>query len=92
MGKQKISTWCIEVFDAITPFLTKGSGSNLGDIFYGNFCDLYVSMCGSLETLVDPHTDFSRRFKSVRAIQSIDISVFHAESFAAMRDAITGSK
>ena len=60
-------------------------------ILYGNFRDLYVGMWGTLEILVDPYTDFAKGTTGVRAIQSIDISVAHAESFAAMKDAIAAS-
>ena len=74
--------------NAIPSNLSKGSGSNLSAILYGNFRDLYIGMWGSLEILVDPYSDFSKGTTAVRAIQSIDINVAHAESFAAMKDAI----
>ena len=45
-------------------------------------------MFGHLEILVDPYTDFAKGTVGVRALQSIDIAVRHAESFAAMQDAI----
>ena len=48
-------------------------------------------MWGILEILVDPYTDFAKGTTGVRAIQLIGISVAHAESFAAMKDAIASS-
>ena len=45
-------------------------------------------MFGQLEILVDPYTDFAKGTVGVRGLQSIDIAVRHAESFAAMQDAI----
>ena len=48
-------------------------------------------MWGSLEILVDHYSDFSKGSNAVRAIESIDINVSHAESFAAMKDAIAAS-
>ena len=45
-------------------------------------------MFGQLEILVDPYTDFAKGTTGVRALQTIDIAVRHAESFAAMQDAI----
>ena len=77
--------------NAMPSNLSKGSGSNLSAILYGNFRDLYVGMWGSLEILVDPYTDFAKGTTGVRAIQSIDIAVAHAEAFAAMKDAIAAS-
>ena len=56
--------------------------------FHGNFSDLLIRMFGQLEILVDPYTDFAKGTVGVRALQSIDIAVRHAESFAAMTDAI----
>ena len=41
-----------------------------------------------LEILVDPCTDFAKGTVGVRALQSIDIAVRHAESFVAMQDGI----
>jgi len=46
-----------------------------------------IGLCGTLEILVDPYTDFAKGTTGVRALQSIDIAVRHAESFAAMPDA-----
>ena len=57
-------------------------------MIYGNFADLLIGMFGQLEILVDPYTDFAKGTVGVRALQSIDIAVRHAESFAAMQDAI----
>ena len=45
-------------------------------------------MFGQLEILVDLYTDFAKGTVGVRALQSIDIAVRNAESFAAMQDAI----
>ena len=46
-------------------------------------------MFGHLENLVDLYTDFAKDTIGVHALQSIDIAVVHAESFAARQDAIT---
>ena len=45
-------------------------------------------MWGSTEILVDPYSDFAKGTTGVRIIQSLDIAVAHAESFAAMKNAI----
>ena len=41
-----------------------------------------------LEILAEPYTDFAKGTTGIRALQSIDIAVRHAKSFAAMQDAI----
>ena len=61
---------------------------NLGAVIYGNFADLLIGMFGQLEILVAPYTDFAKGTVGVSAMQSIDIAVRHAESFAAIQDAI----
>ena len=77
-----------EVSNNVPSNLTKGSGTDLSAVIYGNFADLLIGLYGTLEILVDPYTDFAKGTTGVRALQSIDIAVRHAESFAAMKDAI----
>ena len=79
---------CCETGNNVPSNLTKGSGSNLSAVIYGNFADLLIGLYGTLEILVDPYTDFAKGTTGVRALQTIDIAVRHAESFAAMKDAI----
>ena len=78
----------MEVTNNIPSNLSKGSGSNLSAILYGNFSDLYIGLFSELEILVDPYTDFAKGTTGLRAIQSLDINVAHPQSFAAMKDAI----
>ncbi len=77
-----------EVSNNVTSNLTKGTGSDLSAVIYGNFADLLIGLYGTLEILVDPYTDFAKGTTGIRALQSIDIAVRHAESVAAMQDAI----
>ena len=88
LGQQRIAGRRFEVTNAVPSDLSKGSGSNLSAILYGNFSDVLIGLYGTLEILVDPYTDFAKGTVGVRALQSIDIAVRHAESFAAMQDAI----
>ena len=88
LGRSQIAGWRFEVSNNVPSNLTKGSGTGLSALIYGNFSDLLIGMFGQLEILVDPYTDFAKGTVGVRALQSIDIAVRHAESFAAMQDAI----
>ena len=47
-----------------------------------------IGLHGTLEILVDPYTECAKGTAGIRALQSIDIAVRHAESFAAIQDAI----
>ena len=88
LGRSQVAGRRLEVSNNVSSNLTKGSGTNLSAVIYGNFADLLIGMFGQLEILVDPYTDFAKGTVGVRALQSIDITVRHAESFAAMQDAI----
>ena len=57
-------------------------------MIYGNFADLRIGLYRTLEILVDHYTDFAKGTTGVRVLQTIDIAVRNAESFAAMQDAI----
>ena len=88
LGRTQIAGRRLEISNNVPSNLTKGSGTNLSAIVYGNFADLLIGMFGQLEILVDPYTDFAKGTVGVRALQSIDIAVLHAESFVAMQNAI----
>ena len=88
LGQQQILSRRLEITNAMPSNLTKGSGSNLSAILYGNFADLYIGLFGDVEVLVDPYSDFAKGTTGVRILQSIDIAVAHPQSFAAMKDAI----
>ena len=88
LGRSQIAGRRFEVSNNVPADLTKGTGSNLSAVIYGNFADLLIGLYGTLEILVDPYTDFAKGTTGIRALQSIDIAVRHAESFAAMQDAI----
>jgi len=69
--------------------LTKGTGSNLSAILFGNWADLLIGMWGGLDLLVDPYTNSTSGTVRLTAFQDVDIAVRNAVSFAAMVDAIT---
>ena len=92
LGRSQIAGRRLEVSNNVPSNLSKGSGTNLSAVFYGNFADLLIGMFAQLEILVDPYTDFAKGTVGVRALQSINIAVCHPESFAPLQDAITKSR
>jgi HK97 family phage major capsid protein len=68
--------------------LTKGTGTNLSALIYGNFSDLVIGLWSELDILVNPFeaTAFSKGNVQVRAMMTVDIAVRHPESFAAIKD------
>lgn len=70
--------------------LTKGTSSGVASaILFGNWADLVIGLWGGLDLLVDPYTGSTSGTVRVVAFQSVDFAVRHAESFAAMKDALT---
>lgn len=69
--------------------LTKGTGTNLSALLYGDFSQLVIGMWGGLEILPNPYgSGYTAGSVDIRAMQTVDIAVRHAESFAAITDII----
>jgi len=78
------------VTNQVSSALTKGTASAVcSAIFFGNWADLVIGMWGTLDILVDPYTGATSGTVRVVALEDMDIAVRHAESFAAMLDALT---
>lgn len=69
--------------------LTKGSGTNLSAMIFGNWQDLLIGLWGAMDLIVDPYTFSSRGRVRISAFLSADIAVRHPASFAAIVDATT---
>jgi HK97 family phage major capsid protein len=78
------------VTNQVSSALTKGTSSGVcSAIFFGNWQELIIAMWGALDILVDPYTYSKSGGLLIRALQSADVGVRHAQSFAAMLDALT---
>ena len=78
------------VTNQVSSTLTKGSASGTcSAIFYGNWADLIIGMWGGVDILADPYTNSTSGTVRVVALSDVDLGVRHAESFAAMLDALT---
>jgi HK97 family phage major capsid protein len=75
---------------AIPSDLTKGYGTNLSAVLFGNFNDLVVCQWGGIDILVDPYTGSSSGTVRVVALADVDIKWRHNESFAKVCDMVTG--
>ena len=69
--------------------LTKGSGSSLSAMIFGNFQDLVVGEWGSLDVLFDLFSGSNTGAMRVTVFMDVDVAVRHAESFAAIQDMVT---
>jgi HK97 family phage major capsid protein len=70
--------------------LTKGSGTGLSALLWGNWSDLLIGLWSEIDVLVNPYesTAYSKGNVQVRAMTTCDISVRHPESFAAIQDIV----
>lgn len=70
--------------------LTKGTGTNLSEIYFGDWSQLLVGEWGVVEILPNPYSPIAYETGGIelRVLQTIDIAVRHAQSFATMSDAI----
>jgi HK97 family phage major capsid protein len=69
--------------------LTKGSGTNLSAVIFGDFSQLLIGMWGGLEILPNPYgSGYTAGSVDIRAMQTMDLNVRHAQSFAAITDII----
>ncbi|AOH36873.1 phage major capsid protein [Luteimonas sp. JM171] len=88
-GETPLNGYRAAVTNAVPGNGTKGTGTNLSAIIFGNFADLIIGMWGGLDLQVDPYSAGDSGAVIVRAFQDVDVAARHAESFAAMTDAIT---
>lgn len=70
---------------------SKGTGSALSTLLFGNWSDLLIGYWSAVDILVNPyHTDvYSKGGVKINALQDCDIAVRHPESFAAITDMVT---
>lgn len=89
-GNTPVNGYPFHVTNQVSSTLTKGSSTSVcSAIFFGNWADLMIGMWGGLDILVDPYTGGTAGTVRVIALQDVDVAVRHAESFAAMLDALT---
>lgn len=88
-GDTPLNGYRAGVTNSVPSNLSKGTGTNLSAIIFGNFADLILGMWGGLDLTVDPYSNSTSGTVRVVALQDVDVAVRHAESFSAMVDAIT---
>lgn len=71
--------------------LTKGSGTSLAEVIFGQFSNLYVGMWGGIELMTSEHTSdaFTKNQVWIRAVQEADCLVTRPEAFCLVNDAAT---
>lgn len=67
--------------------LTKGNGTGLHAIIYGNWQELMIGQFGGLDIIIDPYTQATSSLLRIVINSWWDVALAHAASFAAMKDA-----
>lgn len=88
-GSEPLNGYRAAVTNAVPSNITKGTGTNLSALIFGNFADLVIGMWGGLDLMVDPYTHSTTGTVRVTALQDVDVGVRNEESFATMEDAET---
>jgi HK97 family phage major capsid protein len=71
--------------------LTKGNGTNLSEVIFGDFSNVWLGMWGGIELLASEHTSdaFAKNQVWVRAIKEMDCVVTRPTGFCLVNDATT---
>ena len=69
--------------------LTKGTGTNLSALIFGNWSDLLIGQWGGVDVIVDDATEAHKGNVRIAAHSEWDIAVRHAEAFGVIRDIVT---
>jgi HK97 family phage major capsid protein len=77
------------VSNQIPSDLTKGTGTALSALIYGNFADLIMGMWGTLDLTIDPYSKAESGAVRVIALQDVDVAVKRPQSFSATKDILT---
>lgn len=91
-GAKELNGYPVGLTNIVPSNLDKGTSEGVcSAIIFGNFQDLIIGQWGGLDITVDANSlDMAKAGKVAVVINSFwDIAVRHAESFAAMKDALT---
>jgi HK97 family phage major capsid protein/HK97 family phage prohead protease len=83
---ERLAGYRLGVSNNVPSNLTKGTGSNLSAMIFGNWRDLLIGEFGILDLIVDPYTNADKGRVRIAAHAFFDISVRHPQSFAAVTD------
>lgn len=86
MEDGRTNGFAVEVTNAIPSNLTKGTGTGLSAMIFGNFEEVLVPQWGGLDLIVDPFSSKAKGVVEVTAIAYHDVCVRRPACFAAIKD------
>lgn len=69
--------------------LTKGSGTDLSAIIFGDWSSMITGYWGGLDVLANPYSEAAKGQVLIHVFQDVDVGIRHLESFNALKDVIT---
>lgn len=86
VNANELNGYQVGVSNLVPSDLSKGTGTGLSPLIFGNFNDLVIGQWGGLEVLVDPYTQATSGL--VRMVINIyaDVAVLRPDSFSATKD------
>lgn len=83
-----VNGYPVGVTNLLPSNLTKGSGTSLHAMIYGNWNDMIYAFWSGLDIIVDPYTQAASGAVVMTVLQDGDVNVRHPESFAKIVDMI----
>lgn len=84
-----LNEYKVGITNLVPSNLTKGAGSSLSAMIFGNFNDLLVGQWGGLEFLINPYSRDTEGLIRLNCWTFFDLVVRRVESFAVCKDIIT---
>jgi len=83
-----LAGWPCGITNLLPQNITKGTGTNLHTMIYGNWQDLVYAMWSGMDTIVDPYTQAANGGVVITTLQDFDVNVRHYQSFANCVDVV----
>jgi HK97 family phage major capsid protein/HK97 family phage prohead protease len=87
IDSNQINGYGFRVSNQVPSNLTKGNGSDLSAVLFGNFSDIILGLWGGVDIVVDPYSKKKQGLIEITADQFYDIGLRHPQSFAVIKDA-----
>jgi len=88
-GTTPLNGYNAAVTNQVPSNLEKGDASTCSAIIFGNFADLIVALWGGIDIMANPYSKDTEGLVRLTVNAYHDVAVRRAESFAAMKDALT---
>ena len=69
--------------------LSKGTGSNLSALLFGDFSQLMLGFYSGVDVIVDPYTGSNAGTTRLAFFQDFDVALRHDDSFSVIKDIVT---